>query len=206
MTCDKHQRPVPRPPCLRRTVRGHRADRFPETPSPVQGFHRPCRWSTTIPAYAADVAHRLQQLGRPHDIDVESLDRPAESLADQRLCREMKDDLRLMISAGIGQFRQIANIGARVVVELSAKPNRLKKEGVVGGASEYPITLAPSSARVTVSHPPMNPVWPVTNTHLPRQKLVLMLIRCRFGAGTAFRVCTICVQRSSCAIAGNLIW
>ena len=34
-------------------------------------------------AHAIDLAHSLQQLDRPHDIDIESLHRLAEGLADQ---------------------------------------------------------------------------------------------------------------------------
>src|SRR4051794_41032858 len=56
------------------------------------------------------------------------------------------------------------------VMPVSAFVNS-KRFGVVGGASEYPVTEAPIDWSQRVSHEPLKPVWPVTRTRLFRQKL-----------------------------------
>src|SRR5689334_15578654 len=44
-----------------------------------------------------------------------------------------------------------------------------KKLGCVGGSSAYPCTSAPFLHSTLQSHPPLKPVWPVTNTRLSAQ-------------------------------------
>src|SRR5438552_16429593 len=44
------------------------------------------------------------------------------------------------------------------------------KLGCVGGSSEKPCTSAPMLLSQSANHPPLKPVWPVTNTRRPFQK------------------------------------
>lgn len=43
-----------------------------------------------------------------------------------------------------------------------------KREGIVGGAKEYPVTHAPAFARILQSQEPLKPVCPVIKTLFPR--------------------------------------
>src|SRR6266852_1904870 len=50
-----------------------------------------------------------------------------------------------------------------------ATPACSNRLGCVGGASAYPVTLAPSASSHSESQLPLKPVWPVRNTRRPLQ-------------------------------------
>lgn len=116
--------------------------------------------------YAGIPADTLTDIHRSHYIRLISVDRILVRIADDRLCRQMKYDLRLCIRKHLCQMIQITDITDTEFICLSTS-HSANRFGSVGALREYPVTSAPAPTRILQSQDPLNPVCPVISTFFP---------------------------------------
>ena len=110
-------------------------------------------------AHAARGADGLEQVDRAHQIGGEGAQRVAQALQDQRLCRQVEDDLRPCSRDGAAYRVRIADVARSGSSTSSPMRARSNSAGSVVGSSPQPHTAASMRRSQAVSHEPLKPVY-----------------------------------------------